>query len=169
MNDLNAVVADLLGHLHSTAPNRSKFATQPAADRAYIRGRVDANDSFIFGHQIRRPPAKFPRRVPMWTQSQVKRENFLRDTYPVLNLGTTSREVQQAIERLPKRQRGIAERQLQRAAITEIVLHSFYIHMMRQGTIARILRRRFPLGRKNKLEVVRNALKKIRDYQPADD
>jgi hypothetical protein len=167
MKDLHEHSLLMISNVDRRSTTRSgKYRTQPAADRAKLGGSFDHKDPFIFGHQVVTGRKRLHRHVPLWTQSPTEVVKFLKSMYPVLTLGATSKEIEQAIKRMPQRQRGIAERQLQRAAIAEIVIRDFYIHMKRQGTIAAELRRRFPLGRKKQLEIVRNVLKKARGYAP---
>jgi hypothetical protein len=168
MKDLHEYQLFVIDGGRDTSPmHRSKFKDQAAADRAQMMKYVDGKDVFKF--QIVRGRKRMARRVPVWTQSEKCRSEFLKSVYPVLALGRTSKDVKLAIAKLPKRKREIAQRQLTRAALADVVVRHFYLLGHPQSKVAAEIRRRFDLGRKKQLEIVRNVLKRARGYASIND
>jgi len=133
---------------------------QRDTDFTILRAEVGGDSQFVKAHKIKKVRTALPRRVmPSWTKSYEGVAAFLRSKFPrlVAPRPTSFRQLKRTL-----RQRKIA-------IVYNEVLYMFYRLSMTEGEIARELRVALDcMGRKNRIDAVRDIVKVLRRYQPED-
>jgi hypothetical protein len=131
---------------------------QMNADNAHLRTQVGGDSQFMKAHRIKKVRTALPRRVvPAWTQGEAGVAAFLRSKFPRLTAPrpSTYRQLMRTL------------RQRKTAIVYNEVLYMFYRLQLSEGEIARELKESLDsMGRKNRIDAVRDIVKVIRNYKP---